>query len=78
MMKEKILILLLCLLIATFVVGCFDQTTGTQKSAAVGAAVGAVGGQIIGRNTASTLMGAGIGALGGAIMNDAISHGKKK
>lgn len=71
-MKRKSLTALLCLLIATFALGCADMTP-TQKGAAVGGAVGAVGGQIIGGSTGATLIGAGAGALGGALLNDALN-----
>jgi hypothetical protein len=77
-MKAKLLLLLSCCIVSISLIGCFDQMTDTQKGAAVGAAAGAVGGQIIGRNTTSTLIGAGVGALGGALINDAIGQEKKK
>jgi len=71
-MKRKSLAALLCLLIAASVLGCAEMTP-TQKGAAVGGAVGAVGGQIIGGSTGATLIGAGAGALGGALLNDALN-----
>lgn len=77
-MKGKSLLLLSCFIASTSLIGCVNQMTDTQKGAAVGAAAGAVGGQIIGRNTTSTLIGAGVGALGGALINDAIGQEKKK
>jgi len=43
----------------------------TQKGAAVGAGVGALMGQAIGRDTEATLLGAGIGTLLGAIVGNA-------
>ena len=43
----------------------------TQRGAAIGAGVGAVAGQAIGRNTEATLLGAGIGTLLGAIIGNA-------
>jgi uncharacterized protein YcfJ len=43
----------------------------TQRGAAIGAGVGAVAGQAIGRNTEATLLGAGIGTLLGAILGNA-------
>lgn len=76
-MRGILLMLSSCFCILFFLSGCFDQMTDTQKGAAVGAAAGAVGGQIIGGNTKSTLIGAGVGALGGALINDAISQEKK-
>jgi hypothetical protein len=40
----------------------------------MGAGLGAVAGQAIGRNTESTLLGAGIGTLLGAIMGNAVDQ----
>ncbi len=71
-MIRKATTLYLCLLISTFVLGCANMTP-TQKGAAVGGAVGAIGGQIIGSSTGATLIGAGAGALGGALLNDALN-----
>ena len=70
-MKKKVFIIVLCLLTPFVFGGCADMTD-TQKGAAVGAAAGAVGGQILGRSTSATLIGAGAGALGGALLNDAM------
>lgn len=48
--------------------GCANKT---QSGAAIGAGTGALAGQLIGGNTASTLIGAGVGAVaGGAIGNN--------
>ncbi|MGL6169622.1 MAG: glycine zipper family protein [Fusobacteriaceae bacterium] len=58
-------------------VGCENTTYNTptvRRNAIGGAAVGAIAGQIIGRDTRSTLIGAGIGALAGT----AIGHEKQK
>ena len=56
-----------------FNVGCSSNyaTPPVGVGAARGAAVGAIAGQAIGRNSKSTLIGAGAGALGGAVLNDA-------
>jgi outer membrane lipoprotein SlyB len=43
----------------------------TQKGALAGAGIGAIAGQIIGGNTASTMIGAGSGALIGAVVGNA-------
>ena len=43
----------------------------TQKGALGGAGLGAIAGQIIGRDTQSTLIGAGAGALIGAVVGNA-------
>ena len=42
----------------------------TQKGAAIGAGLGAVAGQAIGRDTESTLLGTGVGALLGTIVGN--------
>lgn len=76
-MKKRCLILILCLLTPTLFGGCSDMTD-TQKGAAVGAAAGAIGGQLIGGSTSATLIGAGVGALGGALINDARNKDSKK
>ena len=46
----------------------------TQRGAAVGAGLGAIAGQAIGKNTKSTLLGAGIGTLLGSIMGNAVDQ----
>ena len=65
-MKKLIAILIVLAVILT---GCAAPQTNTGKGAmygtAGGAAVGAIAGQAIGRNTQSTLIGAGVGALVG-------------
>ena len=49
--------------------GCTTYPSAAEVGAARGAAVGAIAGQAIGRNTKSTMIGVGAGALGGAILN---------
>ena len=46
----------------------------TQRGAAIGAGVGALAGQAIGRDTKSTLIGAGVGTLLGAILGNAVDQ----
>jgi uncharacterized protein YcfJ len=46
----------------------------TQRGAAIGAGFGALTGQLIGRNTKSTLIGAGVGTLVGAIFGNAVDQ----
>jgi uncharacterized protein YcfJ len=46
----------------------------TQRGAAIGAGIGALMGQAIGRDTEATLLGAGIGTLVGAITGNAIDQ----
>ena len=77
-MKNNYAIVVLSFLffISVLFIGCASMTPA-QKGAVGGAAVGAVGGQLIGGNTKSTLIGAGVGALGGALLNDAVNKDKK-
>jgi osmotically inducible lipoprotein OsmB len=77
-MKNNYAIIVLTFLfsISVLFIGCAGMTPA-QKGAVGGAAVGAVGGQLIGGNTKSTLIGAGVGALGGALLNDAVNKDKK-
>jgi osmotically inducible lipoprotein OsmB len=75
-MKRKVALVLLCLLLSIpILLGGCEGMSPTQKGAVGGAAVGAIGGQLVGGNTKSTLIGAGVGALGGALLNDALSKG---
>jgi uncharacterized membrane protein len=78
-MKRRGTIAVLCLLISIPILfgGCASMTP-TQKGAVGGAAVGAIGGQLIGGTTSATLIGAGVGALGGALVNDALHKDKQK
>ena len=46
----------------------------TQRGAAIGAGVGALAGQAIGRNTGGTLIGAAVGTLLGAIAGNAVDQ----
>ena len=63
MVKKFIFLLIL----VSALIGCanngFYNTPTVRRDALGGAAVGAIAGQLIGRNTAGTLIGAGIGAL---------------
>lgn len=70
-MMKKIAIFNLCMLVIApvFFSGCGPTTPG-ERGAIGGAAVGAAAGQIIGRDTKSTLIGAGVGAVGGALLNN--------
>lgn len=74
--SSAIIVLSLLVSISIFFNGCADMTHA-QKGAVGGAAVGAIGGQLIGGNTKSTLIGAGAGALGGALLNDQLNKDKK-
>lgn len=55
---------LVAALSAMTLAGCANMDE-TQRSTAIGAGVGALGGAVIGRNAAGTAIGAGVGALGG-------------
>ena len=74
--RSAIIVLSLFVSISYILIGCAGMTPA-QKGAVGGAAVGAIGGQLIGGNTKSTLIGAGVGALGGALLNDAVNKDKK-
>ena len=66
--------LVLTLMIAVASCAAPQHRYNTQRGAAIGAGVGAVAGQAIGRNTEGTLLGAGIGTLLGAIMGNAVDQ----
>ena len=53
---------------------CVSEGYNTQKGAAIGAGLGAIAGQIIGRDTASTLIGAAVGGLAGAVGGNAVDQ----
>jgi uncharacterized protein YcfJ len=74
-MKNKIV----CVVLLTVIMGVLSCAApqgqyNTQRGAAVGAGVGAIAGQAIGRNTEATLLGAGIGTLLGAILGNAVDQ----
>jgi len=56
--------------------GCATATS-EQKGAGIGAAVGAVAGQILGRDSKSTVIGAGLGALGGYVWSKNMEDKKR-
>ncbi len=51
-----------------------EDRYNTQKGAAIGAGIGALLGQAIGRDTEGTLLGAGIGTVIGAIAGNAVDQ----
>ena len=70
----KKLIISICLVICvllSFVSGCFEVTGDKGVDTAILGGLGGAGvGQLLGRDTKSTLIGAGIGALGGYIIGE--------
>lgn len=72
-MKHSITVGLM-LVLAAMVASCATappEYYNTQRGAAIGAAVGGLGGQIIGGNTEGTLIGAAVGTLLGAVLGNA-------
>jgi hypothetical protein len=73
MEKTTTLLLLLTMTITLF--SCATTAPpdryNTQRGAAIGAGIGALAGQAIGRNTEATLIGAGVGTLLGAVFGNA-------
>lgn len=68
---------LLIIIVLGFQISCAGTYPGrynTQRGAAIGAGLGALSGQLIGRNTKSTLIGAGVGTLLGAIVGNAVDQ----
>lgn len=67
---------LLTIIIAASFLAASCTSTGynTQKGAAIGTGLGALAGQIIGRDTASTLIGAAVGGLAGVIGGNAVDQ----
>jgi outer membrane protein OmpA-like peptidoglycan-associated protein len=63
---------------AVLLTGCAtDGLTPQQKSAGTGAVIGAVAGQILGRDSKSTVIGAGLGALGGYVWSKQMEDKKR-
>ena len=76
-MKEVISIRYIVVLMTAMIllISCGNPNRyNTQRGAAIGAGVGALTGQLIGRNTKSTLIGAGVGTLLGAIIGNAVDQ----
>ncbi len=75
MKKSKLCILLLSVMFLSGACASMSQDRyNTQKGAAIGAGIGALLGQAIGRDTEGTLLGAGIGTVIGAIAGNAVDQ----
>jgi phage tail tape-measure protein len=70
----KLLITVVVLMTVLIGSSCTTNGYNTQGGAVIGAGLGALAGQAIGRNTAGTLIGAASGALAGAIVGNAIDQ----
>ena len=66
------------LLSTLLVYACASEDYNTQKGAAIGAIGGALVGQAIGHNTAGTLIGAAGGALVGAVAGNAVDQSNQE
>ena len=75
-MKRNILFVLLLsvMLLSAACATVPPDRYNTQKGAAIGAGIGALLGQAIGRDTESTLLGAGIGTVIGAVAGNAVDQ----
>jgi outer membrane lipoprotein SlyB len=75
-MKKNILIVLIfsVLFLSVSCATIPQDRYNTQKGAAIGAGLGALLGQAIGRDTEGTLLGAGIGTVVGAIAGNAVDQ----
>lgn len=74
---NKIILSVFLLAVMFFSVSCAtipEDRYNTQKGAAIGAGIGALLGQAIGRDTEATLLGAGIGTVVGAIAGNAVDQ----
>jgi len=78
MKKRNTVFALVLLLLAVILGGCASDGYNTQKGAAIGAGLGAIAGQLIGHDTASTLVGAGVGTLVGAVAGNAMDQHQKQ
>ena len=74
---KKYLLSILLISVMSISVSCAtipEDRYDTQKGAAIGAGIGALLGQAIGRDTEGTLLGAGIGTVVGAIAGNAVDQ----
>jgi hypothetical protein len=73
-MKKIVTLAVLVIAAGFFLVSCASEGYNTQKGAAIGAGLGAIAGQVIGHDTASTLIGAAVGTLVGGIAGNAVDQ----
>jgi outer membrane lipoprotein SlyB len=73
---KRLVAVLVVISVAFIGFACTDSRYGMQKGALVGAGLGAIAGQVIGRSTAGTLIGLAGGALAGALVGDAMEKEK--
>jgi outer membrane lipoprotein SlyB len=71
---KKNIIALLIIVTGFMMFSCIHEGYNTQKGAAIGAGLGAIAGQVIGNDTASTLIGAAVGGLVGAVGGNAVDQ----
>ena len=74
---KKYLLSILLISVMSISVSCAtipEDRYNTQKGAAIGAGIGALLGQAIGRDTEGTLLGAGIGTVVGALAGNAVDQ----
>ena len=75
MKKNTMIVLFLSVIILSASCATIPEDRyNTQKGAAIGAGIGALLGQAIGRDTEGTLLGAGIGTVIGAIAGNAVDQ----
>ena len=71
---KKLIAITIIILAGITLASCASSGYNAQKGAAIGAGLGAIGGQVIGNNTASTLIGTAVGALAGLIGGNALDQ----
>jgi uncharacterized protein YcfJ len=71
---KHVILLFLALALITSCAGRHHDRFNTQRGALIGAGVGALAGNLIGRDTRGTLIGAGVGTLVGAIVGNAVDQ----